>query len=269
MTPFLVLYRRAMRLHRRALLGWAIGVTLACVVTLVTYPTVRESAEDFERAIQALPQAMKAFLGDLSDIATGAGFVRGRLFAILFPVIFVAYGISRGGDAIAGEEERGRLDLLLAHPIPRSRFLLAKAAALATGVLVLSLVALALLLAGGAAYGMGLDAGRVGLTIALLALHTLAAAAIALAAGAATGRKSLATGAAASVAAAGYVFEGLGNLTPSLAFLHKLSLFHAYGGGATLTRDVPAGGAVALAAIALALLGVAWATLERRDVGVA
>ena len=37
------------------------------------------------------------------------------------PLILLIFAVGAGADAVAGEEERGALDLLLAHPLRRRR----------------------------------------------------------------------------------------------------------------------------------------------------
>ena len=49
-----------------------------------------------------------------------------QLFVFLIPTLFLWFAISRGSGAIAGEEESGTLELLLTHPIKRSRILVDK-----------------------------------------------------------------------------------------------------------------------------------------------
>ena len=67
---------------------------------------------------QRLSEALKAFIafgGDL-DYVSGAGYLGSELFAFMVPLLLLIAAIGAGARAIAGEEERGTLDLLLANP---------------------------------------------------------------------------------------------------------------------------------------------------------
>lgn len=67
--------------------------------------------------------------GDLSGID---GWLRAEIVAVYGPLVFAFLGIRAAVATTAREEEAGILGLVLAHPVPRARLLLAKAAAVAT-----------------------------------------------------------------------------------------------------------------------------------------
>jgi len=263
------LLRRAIRLQRRALLGWSIALALLTLLTLLSWPTIRDQAEDLQRVIDRLPPAMKAFAGDVSDATTGPGFIRGRLFGFMLPLLFAAYAIGRGADAVAGEEERGTLDLVLAHPVSRLTLVLERTAAIGLCVLLLALPLAVLLLVGDVAFTLHLDRPRVLLTLFMLTLHTWALGSVALAVGCATGRKAYAIAAASGLAVAGFLLEGLANLSARLEGLRYASTFYYYGGGKTLTTWDPRLGIAVLALVTVLGLLVAVLAFERRDVAVA
>ncbi len=55
-------------------------------------------------------------------------------FGLMLPLLAMIHGIATGSRAIAGEEESGQLDLLLAHPVTRTALALQPFGALATGL---------------------------------------------------------------------------------------------------------------------------------------
>lgn len=52
------------------------------------------------------------------------------------PMLIIILGIALGSDAIAGEEERKTMDLLLSNPISRSRIVLEKFLAMTSIILI-------------------------------------------------------------------------------------------------------------------------------------
>lgn len=83
----------------------------------------------------------------MEDIASAAGYLGSSVFGIIVPLLAVIYGIATGTRAITGDEEAGYLDLLLAHPVSRTRLLLHRCAALAIGACILASLAMLAMLA--------------------------------------------------------------------------------------------------------------------------
>ena len=170
-----------------------------------------------------------------------------------------------GGDfaTIAGWEERRILALVLAHPVSRTRLLLAKAAAIALEVAALGIACWLGLLLSVALAGGGIGPGRLAALALHLAFLALAFGALALALGGVTGRRAVAAGGAAAVAVAMYLVNGLAPVTAD--WLQYLSLFHYYAGHEPLRNGVDPGHLAVLGAVTAVLLGVAAAGFRGRD----
>ena len=84
------------------------------------YPTVRDNPE-LNRLVEEYPEALKAFIafGGSIDYVSGAGYLGSELFSFMVPLLFLIAAVANGASAIAGEEERGTLDLLLSQPVTR------------------------------------------------------------------------------------------------------------------------------------------------------
>ena len=84
------LFRRGLRDHGRALLGWCAGAAAYVLFLCAIYPSIGGSA-DIEEVIQNLPDAVKGFFGlGAVDLTSGSGFVDTELFSIVlrcFPVL--------------------------------------------------------------------------------------------------------------------------------------------------------------------------------------
>ncbi len=261
-------FLKTLRDQRRSLIWWCIGLTALTWLTVLFYPSVRD-VPDFNELYEQMPEALaKMFAGEFSDLTSPEGFLNSQLFFFVVPIIFLVFAIARGSGAIAGEEERGTLDLLLSNPLTRSQVLVQKFAAMLVAVLALGFVIW---------LGMAIGVVVVDMEISLMRLAeaTLSAAllaavfgALALAAGSATGKRGLSIGVASAIGVAAYFLNALAPLVDVLEPLTRLSPFYYYIGADPLTNGLNLLHAAVLTGLTLALLAVALVTFERRDLAV-
>jgi ABC-2 type transport system permease protein len=251
---------------RRALVWWSLGLIGLAAMMLAVYPTVRDNP-DLDRLVQDYPEALKAFIafGGNVDYATGAGYLGSELFSFMIPLLLLVAAVGAGARAIAGEEEGGTLDLLLANPLSRRRLLLEKLAALASEVALLGAVLWLSLLLGGALVGIGVSAGHLAAASASAGLLAVAFGAIALLVGAATGRRGAAVGVAAAGAVAAYVANSLAVLVDALDPLRRVSPFYHYTASDPLRSGLELPHVAFLVLVALAASMLAVLVFERRD----
>lgn len=256
---------KTLRDRRRGLLGWSAGLVGLVALVAAYWPSVRDSP-DLQRFVADLPEAVRALVGQ-ADYTTAVGFLAAELFSFMVPLLFVAVAIGMGARAVAAEEERGTIDLLMALPITRRRMLLEKVAAGVLVLVALGLVLLAALLAAAAA-GMDLPAGRMAQITLATVLLALPFGALSLAIGCASGARGLALGAAAGAAVAAYMVDALGRIVDGLAGWRDLSPFAWYASDEVLAGDgLALWRAALLVGVAAALTAVALVALERRDLG--
>ena len=129
---------KTIRDGRRSLFWWSIGLVGLTVLTVATYPAVRDMP-GMEDLLEGLPEAILALIGE-SDLLSPAGYLNSQLFGAIVPLLFLFYGVAAGAGAIAGEEENRTLDLLLSNPVSRTRVLLEKALAMVIGLLLLGAI---------------------------------------------------------------------------------------------------------------------------------
>jgi ABC-2 type transport system permease protein len=260
-------YGRSLWDQRRALLGWSVALVLLSLVMVSFYPTIRDQAAEFERLIESYPPAMRALFGDFSDFATPAGYLRAELFSTMLPLLLLVYAIGRGSDLIAGEEGRGQLETLLSHPLTRRRVVLEKAAALATGLVLLATASFVALAVGVLLVRMDMPMGNLAAGYLHLVLLALLFGLLALALGALRGRRGAAVGIAAGAGVATFLLDSLANLVEWMEPSQWLSPWQYYVGGEPLKLGPDWLGLAVLSAASAALLGLAVRALERRDVG--
>ncbi len=196
---------RSLHDQRRALIGWMIGVGLLAVWLMAMYPTIRDNA-DMKKLLESYPEPMRK-LFHLDDFTSGPGYLRSEVFSFTVPVLFAVVAVLWGSDAIAGEEERHTLDLALANPISRRRFLIERWAAVVIELVAIGLSLTAVLAV--AAPVVDLEVPWNGLSAALAGCVALAIvfATLALSLGAATGRRGASRGVTLAAVVAAYLIE--------------------------------------------------------------
>ena len=251
--------RMTLRLRMLPTLLAALGMVLVIVMVGALFPTVGDSIGKLD-----LPEGLSTLLGG-ADYGTITGWMRSEIGAVYGPLLVAYTGISVATGSTAGEEEAGILALTLAHPIDRSRLVLAKAAAVLATV---GLVALGTFL--GLVVGVAVGGGGIALVnIAALALHLAflgwAVGALALALAVSTGRRGFAAGVAAAIAVLGFLVNGFAPLVDALDWLKFLSLFYYYEGHDPIANGVDGADLAVLAAVAISLTAVAAVACRHRD----
>jgi len=237
----------------------ALGMALVIVMVGALFPAVGGSIGKLD-----LPDGVTDLLGG-ADYGTLTGWMRSEIGAIYGPLVVAAIAITSAAGSTAGEEEAGILGLTLAHPIERSRLILAKAAAVAVGAFATSLGTLVGLLAGVAVGGGGIGAAKLVALALHLAFFGCAMGAVALALAAATGRRAIASGGAAAIGILGFLINGFAPLVDGISWLRYLSPFHYYAGHDPIGNGIDLGDLAILGGAAVLLTLVAMRRIGRRD----
>jgi beta-exotoxin I transport system permease protein len=250
----------------RALVWWSVGLVGLSALMIAVYPTVRDNP-DLNEMVKDYPEALKAFIafGADLDYVSGAGYLGSELFSFMVPLLLMIAAIGAGARAIAGEEERGTLDLLLANPLSRRRLIVDKLAALASEVAILALVLWLSLLVGVEAVEMNVSAAHLAAATASAALLALAFGAIALLLGAVTGHRGIAIGVTAAGGVAAYLVNSLAALVDFLDPVKNASPFYHYVASDPLRHGLGLDHVTFLIALALVAAVLACLAFDRRD----
>ena len=198
----------------RGATGWALGVLALVLSTAALYPSIK-GQRSFEETFNNLPQGVRALFGAEGALAitSAPGYLHARLFAALLPVLLLIFGIGVGVAAIAGSEEDGTLEFLLANPISRRRVVAGRYVAVVALVATVTAVAALTLLAVAPVFGLfdRTTPWRLAVATAASGLLALLHASLGFALGCALGRRSVALGATTAVAVAGYFLQWVGH----------------------------------------------------------
>ena len=248
---------------RRTLPGWTVAIVAVGLMYAAFWPSMR--SPEMAEAFAAYPQDVLAAFNS-GNLTTPQGYLGGAVYGLLVPLLMAVFAIAWGARSVAGDEQAGTLDLVLAHPVSRRSLALQRFAGMLLGITVVSLVLFAAMLALRGPFE--LDAVAVSGFVAIhlqLALFGAFFGALAFAAGAATGSKAIALGTSAGTAVVTYLANSVFPQVDALAWTRDLSPFHWYLGGDPLTGGVQPGGVAALVAGTVILVAAGTARFTRRD----
>ena len=132
----LQIFRHTLIRSRGQIIGWGIALFLLGLGIVSFYDTVAEQKDQFEELLKSYPPEMMAFFGDLTSITTPQGFLSAEYF-VLMPIILGIFVLLAGSGLLASDEEKGTMDLILAHPVSRTGFFFGRLLALGATTLII------------------------------------------------------------------------------------------------------------------------------------
>jgi beta-exotoxin I transport system permease protein len=258
--------RQALRAARRTLAIWAAAFAGLIALYAVIWPSIRGNSS-WRNLFDTLPQTYRALFtaSGTIDLSTAGGYLGVELMGFMGPALIAVYAIAAGSAAIAGEEDRGGLEVTLSAPVSRAQVFGQRFAALAAGIATLMIATGAALWVFSALLDMGLGLGAIAAAAAALGIFGLLAGAVAIAVGAATGSPSVARGVAALVAVASYLINALAQVTSALRPARPISPYYLVLGNEPLAHGLRLVGAVSVLAAVAAIAAAGGILFARRD----
>ena len=258
--------RQALRSGRRTLAVWAASFAGLIALYAVIWPSVRGNTS-WRNLFDTLPQTYRALFtaSGTIDLSTAGGYLGVELMGFMGPALIAVYAITTGAAAIAGEEDRGGLEVTLSAPVSRVRVFLQRFAALVIGITVLMIATGAALWIFSAMLGMDLGVGAIASGAAALGIFGLFAGAVAIAVGAATGSAAVARGVAALATVASYLINALAQVTSVMRSARPVSPYYLVLGNEPLAHGLRLIGAVSVLAAAAVLVAAGAILFARRD----
>ena len=259
-------FLKSLRDLRRSFAWWTVGLAGYVALIASVYPTVRDNP-DLEKLVESYPEALKAFVafGGQFDFTSAAGYLGSELFSFMMPALFLVAAVGHGAGTLAGEEERGTIDLLLSSPLSRTRVALEKLAAMCVELAALGVVLWLALWVGARAFSMEVSVAHLASATALLVVLALAYGAIAFMVAAATGRKTLAIGLTVALAVGAYLVNSLASLVEVLEPFQKATPFYHYAVADPLRQDLDPWHTLFLLAVGAGAAAAGVLLFDRRD----
>lgn len=239
----------------------ASGLVAMSVAVAAMYSALEDTLADFS---ERLPDSLVGLIGT-TELGTPAGWMQAEMLSIVVPVSLVGVAVVIGIDAIAGEDDRHTLSLLLAGPVSRRAIVIEKAAALVVGLAAVGAMIVVALWLGSAVGGLGLEAGK----MLAAAVHVTALAvffgAFALAAGARWSKRR-ALQITIGIAVVAYLADWLLGISDATDAFAALSPWFYMSDAQALIDGVDLGHLGVLGALSAAAIVTAAVAFERRDI---
>ena len=261
------LFAKTLRDLRGQILGWGIGAGLLGAMVIFLYPSFKDQTAALTEMLQSYPATLSGFFGDFTKLSTYLGWLNIEFYSYGPPILAI-FAVIVGTGLVAGEEEKGTLDLLLSHPIRRWRVVADKFAAFVVAtVLIMALIAL-FFVGSSAMIGETSQLGRMALATVNIVPITLAGGALALMASVLFRSRRLATTVALVVIIGSYFLESLGRTVDLLEPYRPIALFHYYDSSAALFDNLRWGDVGILLALTALFFVVSLFAFQRRDIAV-
>jgi len=251
----------------RALLFWLAVISAAYAGFIVLFfPTILENAAEFEKLLEAYPKELMAAFGMAGGSLSDKGvFLNTYVFSFLWPLI-AAIGAIFLGTRVAGDADRGFLDLPLSTRLPRLGYLASTIVAQAFGLTLVAAAMIAAVFVGDLVIAPDFDWGRVALAGIHAALFAGAIAGVTTALAILFLDRGRAAGLAAGILIMMYLVNIIAELSTDLKDLATISAFHYFNVTELIDGGpYPVGGSLLYLAFAVAGWGLALALFRRRD----
>jgi ABC-2 type transport system permease protein len=266
-ATMLRLLMQELRFRLNGIIGWGIGLCFFPVVYVGLYPSFADQMEGFQEILdlaiyQAMGISMASFEGYIASTVTN-----------LVPVILCIYAVINGTGTLAGEEDDGRLELIVTLPIHRWQIVAVKAVALGIALFII----LTIVSAGTALTLMTISdqvetlVTPTDIFFGLLAAWplTMTVGMISLFLGTFSPNRRIAAMIATVVVLFSYLGSNLTGMITSLEKIEKIFLFHYYDATAeALEVGQETGNLVALLVISLVAFGLALIFFQLRNITV-
>jgi ABC-2 type transport system permease protein len=252
---------------RGQILGWGLGIAALGLILVPFYDVFMEQQADFMQMLESYPPEFLAFFGgDAASMATPDGYLGMYGFSML-PVIVGIFALIAGSGLLASDEEGGRLDLIVAHPVSRAALFWGRLAGLAVSsvaILILGWLGFAVLLG-----SSSLDVSWVEMAVPFLPVlaQVLVYGMLALLFSMLLPARRLAAMAAGLVMVASYFASSMATLNESLAAVARFLPYDYFQGGDALS-GLNLTWFLGLLAASTVLALLAWWRFQRRDIRV-
>jgi ABC-2 type transport system permease protein len=260
-------FKHTLRRKRGAIIGWGIGLALYGLLMVSLFDSIT-GIEGFEELLQSYPPELMAFFGgsDMLALTQPRGYLDVYYFGYM-PVIVGIFAVVAGGGLLVSDEERGILDLVLAHPVSRTSLFWGRVLGFVVAtvlVLLVSWLSWAL-----PAQGTSMDLTWieflrpfVPLLAELLLFGTLA-----LLLSLVLPSARMATMLTSGMLVANYLLLGLSNINDDLQTVVEYTPLHFYQGGKAID-GLNWGWLAGLLGVSLVFALLAWWRFQRRDIRV-
>ena len=261
-------FRHQLRRFRGSILGWGIILGLLAAAFVSVFSSIDAQMEQLQQLIQQFPTDLFAFFGVSMESLTALGLLDIKFFSYM-PMVLGIFAVAAGSGLLAGDEEKGLLDLVMSHPVSRREFFFGRVLAFLA-----ALAAIPAIIWGGFAVAIGqtvLDVSPLQIARPLVSLGAMVLlfGTLALLLSMVLPSRRMASSVAGLLLVASFFITGMAELDPGLKAIADFSPFSYYQGGKAITDGLNVGWIIGLLVPAVVFTLLAWWRFERRDIRVA
>ncbi len=265
MKRFWTTFRYNFQWFRGQILGWGLGIAALGLLIVAFYGVFGERQGDFMKMIESYPPEFLAFFGtDATGMMSPEGYLGMYGFSFL-PIIIGFFAVLAGSNLIASDEERGRLDLVIAHPVGRTAFFFGRVLAFvgaAVSILILGWLGFCVLLNGSA---LGITWGEMALPFISSLAQALIYGTLALLLSMVLPARNFASIISGLVMVVGYVLSSMASLNANLETVARLFPY-TYFQGSEAFNHLNLTWLLALFGVSASMVLLAWWRFVRRDI---
>lgn len=257
--------KHTLRRKRGQILGWGIGLALYGLMMVSLFDTM-VAIEGLQEMIASYPQEFMAFFGDIIIMTTPKGYLDVYYFSYM-PVIVGIFIVGAGAGLLVSDEEKGILDLVMAHPIGRTALFWGRVLGLAVATAVILAISWLSWVIPAGSTGMDLSWIEFLRPFVPLFAELLLFGMLTLLLSLLLPSVRMAGMLGGGLLVANYLLTGLANLNEDLQSVVKFTPLHYFQGGDAIDGiDWVWLGGLLLVSLAFAVL--AWWRFQRRDIRV-
>ncbi len=265
MNRFWVAFRYSLISLRGQILGWGLGLALYGMLIISMYNSLQAQQDQFQKMIANYPEAFLAFFGgDASHLMTPAGYLGMYAFSMM-PILVGIFAVLAGSGLIVSDEEHGRLDLIIAHPVGRSAFFFGRTSGLlvaAVAIHFLGWMGFCLMLGRS---NLGISWGQMVVPFLSLLAQIWVYASLALLLSFFLPSRAMAAMVSGAIMMASYFISSLGFMHESLEIASKYLPYHYYQIVLSFS-EMKLSWLLGLLGISLLMIVGAWLCFLRRDI---
>ncbi|MCX7942038.1 MAG: ABC transporter permease [Dictyoglomaceae bacterium] len=265
------IFGKTLRDRKRTILGWCTGFLIYAFFILSLYPTFSSENEVIINYIKLFSDMpfLKLFginSENILEFTTPEGFLNPEFFYMVAPLLIIILSIALGSDAIAGEEERKTMDLLLSNPISRSRIVLEKFLAMTFIIFLVLIFSYIGFLISIFLYKININVIKILQSEIMLGLLGLSFGSLAFSIGCITGNRGKSIAISSVIAVISYLINALSNISSLIRRFRFISLFYYYGGDNPLKKGIYFPHLIVIISFILILLMISLLSFEKRDI---
>ncbi|RJO61930.1 hypothetical protein C4544_01470 [candidate division WS5 bacterium] len=230
---------RTLKNRRLSLAVYSLSSVLFMWMYIALFPSFSKNQADFEKFIDSYPEEIFKGLGiEKADFTLTKieSFLATEHFSFIWPIMLIILAISFGSAQIAGEVEKGTIEILLSQPISRLKIFFSKYLAGVMTVIVFTLVSIYSIIPLAGLHGVSYNLHNFNIMMYLALLFGMAVFSASMLATSIFSEKSRASFAVGGFLILSYVANVVSAFVDSLDKLKYISVFHYFDFSKALNR---------------------------------